>query len=49
MRENLPKRKDRMYAINLKDKQSKGTHWVVLFIYKNKAVYYVSFGTEHIL
>ena len=46
-RENLPKRKDRMYIINLEDKQSKGTHWVLLFIDKNKAVYFVSFGIEY--
>ena len=48
LRENLSKRKDRMYVINVKDKQSKGTHWVLLFIYKNKDVYFVSFGIEYI-
>ena len=28
------------------DKQSKGTHWVSLFIDKNTALYFDSFGTE---
>ena len=34
--------------INLDDKYSKGTHWVSLFINKNTAVYFDSFGVEHI-
>ena len=33
---------------NLHDKQSKETHWVSLFINKNTAVYFNSFGNEYI-
>ena len=36
------------YVINLSDKQSKGTHWVSTFIDRNTAVYFHSFGIEHI-
>ena len=38
-----------MYVINLDDKNSKGTYWVSLFINKNAAVYFGSFGIEYIL
>ena len=34
--------------INLDDKNSKRTHWVSLFIDKNTAVYFDSFGIEYI-
>ena len=34
--------------INLDDKKSKETHWVSLFIDRNTAVYFDSFGTEYI-
>ena len=37
-----------MYVINLDDKNSKGTHWFSLFIYKNIAIYFYSFGIEYI-
>ena len=37
-----------MYVINLHDKQSKETHWVSLFIDRNTAVYFDSFGIEYI-
>ena len=40
--------KDGAYAINLVDKNSKGTHWVSLFI-QNLAVYFDSFVIEYIL
>ena len=30
------------------DKNSKGTHWVLLFFDKNTAVYFDSFGIEYI-
>ena len=46
-RENLPKMKDREYVINLDDKKSKGTSWFLLFIDKNKGVYFDSFGIEY--
>ena len=34
--------------INLDDKNSKGTHWVSLFIDKNTAIYFDFFGIEYI-
>ena len=34
--------------MNLDDKNSKGTHWVSLFIHRNVAVYFDSFGIEYI-
>ena len=48
-RKNLPKIKDGAYVINLDDKNSKGTHWVSLFIDRNTALYFHSFGIEYIL
>ena len=47
-RNNLPRIKDGAYVINLDDKNSKGTHWVSLFINKNTAVYFDSFEIEYI-
>ena len=35
---NLPKIKDEAYVIDLDDRNSKGTHWVSLFIHKNVAI-----------
>ena len=37
-----------MYVINLHDKNSKETYWVSIFIDKNIAVYFNSFGIEYI-
>ena len=45
-RNNLPIIIDGAYVINLDGKNSKGTHWVSLFIDRNTAVYFDSFGTE---
>ena len=36
------------FVINLDDKNSKGTNWVSLFIHKNVAIYFDSFGIEYI-
>ena len=47
-RHNLPRIKDGAYVINLDDRNSKGTHWVSLFIDKNIAIYFDSFGIEYI-
>ena len=47
-RNNLPSIKDGMYAMNLNDKNSKRIHWVSLFIDRNTAVYFDSFGIEKI-
>ena len=41
--DNLPRIKDGAYVINLDDKDSKGTHWVPLFIERNLAVYFEFF------
>ena len=48
-RDNLTRIKDGAYIINLDDKQYKGTRWVSLFIDRNTAVYFDSFGSEYIL
>ena len=44
----MPRIKNGAYIINLDDKNSKETHWVSLFIDKNLAVYFDSFGIEYI-
>ena len=41
---NLSIIKDETYVINFNDKNSKGTHWVSLFVDRNLAVYSDSFG-----
>ena len=47
-RDNLFRRKDRAYVINLDGKQYNIKHRVSLFIYKNKVVYFYSFSIEYI-
>ena len=47
-RDNLPWINDGAYVINHDTKQSKGTHWVSLFIDRNTDVYFDSFGSEYI-
>ena len=47
-RKNLSRIKDGVYVINVDNKNSKGTHEVSLFIDKNIAIYFESFGTEYI-
>ena len=47
-RNNLLRMKDGKYVINLDDKNSKGTHWVSLFIDRNTALYFDSFGIKYI-
>ena len=37
-----------MYAINLNDKNSKGTYWGLLFIDRNVVLPFDSFGIEYI-
>ena len=44
---NLSRIKDGTNVINLDYKNSKGTHWVSLFIDRNTAVYFDSFGIEY--
>ena len=40
-RNNLARIKDGACVVNLNDKNSYGTHWVSLFIYKHLAVYFL--------
>ena len=47
-RDNLPTIKDGVYVIYFHVKKSKRTHWVSLFIDRNMAVYFDSFGIEYI-
>ena len=47
-RNNLPRIKDGTYVISLDDKNSKRTNWVSLLIEQNAALYFDSFGMEHI-
>ena len=44
----LPRIKNGVDVKNLNDNQSKGTHWVSLFINKNSSVYFDSFEVEYI-
>ena len=44
----MPRIKDGAYVLNVDDKNSKETHSVSLFIHKNTAVYFDSFGIEYI-
>ena len=36
------------YVINLDEYENTGTHWVALFVKTNEAIYFDSFGIEHI-
>ena len=39
---------NKSYVINLDNKKYKGTQWVPLFVDRNTAAYFDSFGTEYI-
>ena len=48
-RNNLPKTiKKGAYLINLDEYENTGMHWVSLFVKTNEAIYFDSFGIEHI-
>ena len=48
-RNNLPKTiRKGAYVINLDEYENTGTHWVALFVKTNEAIYFDSFGIEHI-
>ena len=48
-RNNLPKKiKKGAYVINFDEYENTGTHWIVLFFKTNEAIYFDSFGIEHI-
>ena len=46
-RDNVPRIIYGLHIINLDDKKSKGPCWVSLFIDRNTAVYFDSFGIEY--
>ena len=48
-RNNLPKKnKKGAYVSNLDEYANTGTHWIALFVKTNEAIYFDSFGIEHI-
>ena len=48
-RNNLPNKiKKGAYVINSDKYENTGTHWVSLFVKTNEAIYFDSFGIEHI-
>ena len=47
-RNNSPKLKNGVYVINLDHSENTGTHWIVIFMKSNKAIYFDSFGVEYI-
>ena len=47
-RNNLLKKKDGTYVINLDEYKSIGTHWIALYVNGNNIIYFDSFGVEHI-
>ena len=48
-RNDLPNKiKKGTYEINLDEYENTGTHWVSLFVKTNEAIYFDSFGIEHI-
>ena len=48
-RDNLSKNiKDGTSVINLDEYAGVGTHWITLYISNNDAIYFNSFGVEHI-
>ena len=47
-RNNLPKKKDGAYVINLDEFKSIGTHCITLYVNANNVIYFDSFGVEHI-
>ena len=46
-RNNLSKIKDGAYIINLDEYESKGTHWIALYVNTKNVTYSDSFGVEH--
>ena len=47
-RNNLPKKKDGAYVINVDEFKSIGTHWVGFYVNANNIAYFDSFSVEHI-
>ena len=44
----LPEQDEGAYVINLENDTKAGSHWIALYIKRNKAIYFDSFGVEHI-
>ena len=47
-RNNLYKRKDRTYIINIDEYKSIGTYWITLYVNAENVTRFDSFGAEHI-
>ena len=48
-RNNLPNKiKKGAFVTNLDEYENTGTHWIALFVKTNEAIYFDSFGIEHI-
>ena len=47
-RNNLPKKKDKAYVINLDEYPDIRTHWIALYVLNNDVSYFDNFGVEHI-
>ena len=47
-RNNLPKIKGGAYIINHDEYESKGTHWIALYVNVKNVTRFDSFGVEHI-
>ena len=45
---NLPRKKDGAYVINLDEFVDVGTHWIALFCSRSEIIYFDSFGVEHV-
>ena len=47
-RNNLPRTtRDGGYVVNLDDMGKSGTHWIAIFVDNGRAIYFDSFGVEH--
>ena len=44
----LKKNKNGVYIINLDEHAHVGTYWVALYVKNNEAIYFDSFGVEHV-
>ena len=45
---NSSKTKEETYIINLDEYESKGTHWIALYVKAENVTFFYSFGVEHI-
>ena len=47
-RDNLPKKINGSYVINLDEYGDAGTNWIALYVKNNEVIYFDSFGVEHV-